>query len=164
MIILVRFLLAAIFAAVIFLRPYFPNDLLYWSMYVVLFALVYAFWHLSFFVSRKKASGFLGKEPECDIFCGKVPLNEMEDLQRGRLCATEGKLILVGKDQKGKLCKTEEILISDITSVGFGYVVGRRKGFTVHCGKKSVSFTSAKAAKNKAIIYKMLGWEEVESK
>lgn len=160
MIILIRLLLVAIFAGVIFFRPYFPNDFLYWSMYFMLFVLVCAFWYVSFWVSRKKAAKVLGKEPESDLFCGKVAELETADLERGRLCASEGSLYLIRKNPAGKYEVQLEIKISDITSVGFGYVAGRRRGFTIHTGKKSVSFTSAKAFKEKSVIYRMLGWDE----
>lgn len=158
MIILIRFLLVALFAVVIFCRSYFPNDALYWCTYFLMFVLVAAFWYVSFWVSEKKAEKVLGKKPGLNLYCGKVSEKETDDLSRGRLCSVDGNLVLVGK-VNNKYEQIFSVAIKDITSVGFGFVAGKRKGFTLYVGKKGVSFTSVKACKDKNIIYDMLGWK-----
>lgn len=159
MIILIRFLLVALFGVVIFCRPYFPNDFLYWLTYLLVFLLVLAYWFVSFWVSGKKASSVIGKETDFDIFVGKVPPNETDDLERGRFCRVDDRLVLVGKPE-GKYKIIVDRGVSEVASVGFGYVAGKRKGFTLYYKDgRSDSFTNVKIFNDRKIIYDALGWE-----
>ena len=94
---------------------------------------------------------------------GKLPADTNADLTRGRLCFTDGKIILLqrteGKIRRQSPCKEAwSKKISEITSVGFGKVLPARKGFILYFGDDEVSFTCAKAAKDRAMIYTALGW------
>ena len=150
----------ALFAVVIFCRQYFPNDILYWATYFVMFVFVALYWYVSFWVSEKSAVKVLGKKPAFDIFCGKVPPRTEDDLQRGRLCVCDGFLVLVYKQNGKKYIKLIEIPVSDISSVGYGIVAGKRKGFTVYYGNnKEVSFTSSAIFKRKQELYNALEWD-----
>lgn len=149
----------AVFGLVIFGRQYFTSDVLYWSMYFVLFALIPLLWMSMYRVSKKAAAKVLGKEElKYDVKVGMVPKNTEDDLIRGRFCVDEEELKLVGKTGK-----TYSIIwsckIKDIESASFGTVAGVRKGFTLYFKKSEVSFVSEEANKDRDTFYQALGWK-----
>ncbi|MCR4676812.1 MAG: hypothetical protein K5634_06250 [Sphaerochaetaceae bacterium] len=158
---LIKGLIILLFALVIFGRGYFPNDALYWGTYLFMFVLVFLLWFASYWVSKKKAEEILGKKPDFDIFVGKVASDVNADLQRGRLCFCDGKITLIAKT-KGKYSKAWEMPISEVESVGFGTVVGWRKGFNLHTKEGTIGFTSVKIKNHKQELYKALGWKVTE--
>lgn len=159
---LIKTLILVLFAIVIFARQYFPSDALYWGTYFFMFVLVVFLWITSYWVSKKKAASILGKKPDFDIFCGRVLPDVRADLQRGRLVFSDGEVSLIAKE-KGKYSKVWSLPIESISSVGFGTVVGWRKGFSLHAGEETVSFTSVAIKKHKKELYKALGWNIKES-
>ena len=148
-----------IFGLVIFGRQYFTSNVLYWSMYFVLFALIPLLWMSMYRVSKKNAAKALGKEDlKYDVTVGMVPKKTEDDLIRGRLCVDEEQLKLVAK--KGKTFSVIwSAKIKDIESAGFGTVAGVRKGFTLYFKKEEVSFVSEEANKNRDAFYQALGWK-----
>ncbi len=149
----------AVFGLVIFGRQYFTSDVLYWSMYFVLFALIPFLWMSMYRVSKKKAAQVLGKdELGYNVNVGMVPVKTEDDLIRGRFCIDENELKLVAK--KGNIYSVIwSAKIKDIESAGFGTVAGVRKGFTLHFKKSEVSFVSEQANKDRDSFYKALGWK-----
>lgn len=159
---IIKTLILVLFAVVIFARQYFPSDALYWGTYFFMFVLVALLWVASYWVSKKKASSILGKKPDFAIFCGKVLPDVSADLQRGRLVFSDGEVTLITK-VKGKYSKAWSMPIEKITSVGFGTVVGWRKGFSLHAGEEKASFTSVFIKRHKSELYKALGWNIKEA-
>lgn len=156
---LLRILMLALFAIVVFFREKFPNDTVYWLTYVFMLFLVYIYWLAAFWVSKRKAVKMIGKEPDYAIFCGKVPQKVEDDLERGQLCIYDGKMTLV-HNNGGKYSLLLEIPVKEITKIGFGVVVGKRKGFTVYYSdNKEVSFACSKIFKQKDMLYKAIGWD-----
>ncbi|MCR5761034.1 MAG: hypothetical protein K6F82_03430 [Sphaerochaetaceae bacterium] len=159
---IIKTLILVLFAVVIFARQYFPSDALYWGTYCFMFVLVVLLWTTSYWVSKKKAASIMGRKGDFDIFCGKVLPDVNADLQRGRLVFMDGEVTLITKT-KGKYSKAWSMKIEDITSVGFGTVVGWRKGFSLHAGEETVSFTSVAINKHRKELYNALGWNIKES-
>ncbi len=164
---IVRILIILVFAAVVFTPANYLPRLALIPMFLLMFALVILYWFTMFWVSKKDVLKVLGKEPEMDIYVGRIPADTTADLVRGRLCAIDGRLALMQRteDKVRRQTPCKEVWsmnIEDVSSVGFGKVLPARKGFVLYKGEESFKFTYAKAAKDKGIIYKMLGWEMPE--
>ncbi|MFC2822016.1 MAG: hypothetical protein ACFN3H_04520 [Spirochaetales bacterium] len=160
---IIRLLILLEFAAIIFIPGIYTSRILMLPLFLSMTALVALYWYAMFWVSKKDAFKVLGKTPDFDLFAGKIPSDTSADLTRGRLCVLDGKLILLqrtdGKERKERPCKEAwSVKTEDITSVGFGKVLPARKGFILYFGDDEISFTCAKAAKNRDLIYKALGW------
>lgn len=160
--IIIKFLILALFLIVIFGRSLFPSEILYWSVYFVMFILVALLWFAMFWVTRKRNSSVLGYEPDADFYVGKVAPDVREDLQRGRLSFKDGRITLVGK-KKGQYSVIWSCGVDDIESVGFSKVAGVRKGFTFHTADGDVPFTSSRLFKNRQLLFKALGWNIEEA-
>lgn len=148
--------LLAIFGFIAFGRSLFSVQWLYWSMYVLMFALIPLLWRSMYWVSKKKAKDVLkGMEIDHDFFVMKVSENIQDNLQAGRLCFSENEVRLVSKSG----CKFEVVWQADknkIKSVGFGTVAGIRKGFILYFEGAEVSFVSAKLFKQRDGLYSAL--------
>ena len=161
---IVRILILAEFAAIIFVPGIYTSRLLLIPMFLSMAGLVALFWYSMFWVSRKDVLKVLGKEPEHDFFAGKMPVDTSADLTRGRLCFLDGKIVLMQRteDRIRRTTPCREAWskdISEVTSVGFGKVLPARKGFILYFGEDEVRFTCSKVAKQKDLLYKALGWE-----
>ena len=154
-----KVIILLLFVVVVFGRGYFPSDALYWSVYLVMFALVALLWFAMFWVSEKRAAKVLGKNPDTTFFVGKVGPDVRDDLQRGRMCFADGRIDLVARTPGGSFSSVWSADIADIKSVGFGKVAGVRKGFTFHSDAGSVSFTNVKIFKDRSQLYRALGWD-----
>jgi len=154
-----KIIILLLFVVAVFGRGYFPSDALYWSVYFVMFALVTLLWFAMFWVSVKRAERVLGKAPDATFFVGKVAPDVRDDLQRGRMCFADGRVVLVGRRPDGSYGELWSVAVEDINSVGFGTVAGVRKGFTVHAESGDVSFTNLKIFKNRNLLYRALGWD-----
>ena len=87
---IVRILILAEFAAIVFIpSAYLPRWALI-PMFASMVGLVVLYWFAMFWVSRKDVIRVLGKEPEHDFYVGKLPADPNADLTRGRLCVTGG--------------------------------------------------------------------------
>lgn len=149
-----------IFAVVIFGRSYFSSAVLYWSLYGFMGVLLVLLWFMLYWVSHKKAVKILGKEPDYDVFAGKIPLEVTSDLDRGRVCVVDGKIVLIQK-KKRKFEIVWEIPVKDIDSIGFGKVGGSyRYGFIIHNKDDKTEFTCSKMKKEKDTLFKAIGWKK----
>jgi hypothetical protein len=164
----VRILILAEFAAIVFIpSAYLPRWALI-PMFASMVGLVVLYWFAMFWVSRKDVIRVLGKEPEHDFYVGKLPADPNADLTRGRLCVTGGRLVLMQrtdeKEHRQTPCREAWSRdIDEVTSIGFGKVLPARKGFILYFGEDEVRFTCSRAAKDRAMIYNALGWPVPES-
>lgn len=161
---IVRILILAEFAAIIFIPGIYMSKLTLIPMFLSMFALVVLYWFAMFWVSRKDAVKVLEKEPGSDFYVGKLPADPSADLARGRLCFLDGKIVLLQRteDKIHRQTPCREIWaidISAITSVGFGKVLPARKGFILYMGEDEVRFTCSKVAKQRDLLYNALGWK-----
>ena len=166
--IIVRILILAEFAAIVFIpAAYLPRWALI-PMFASMIGLVVLYWFAMFWVSRKDVEKVLGKAPEHDFYVGKLPADPSADLTRGRLCVTDGRLVLMQRTDDGERRQTPcreawSRNVDEVTSVGFGKVLPARTGFILYYGDDEVRFTCAKAAKDKTIVYNALGWPVPET-
>ena len=161
---IVRILILAEFAAIIFIPGVYMSRLTMIPMFLSMSGLVVLYWFAMFWVSRKDAAKVLEKEPESDFFAGKLPADPSADLARGRLCFLDGRIVLLQRTEdrihrKTPCRETWSLEISAITSVGFGKVLPARKGFILYMGEDEVRFTSSKVAKHRELLYEALGWK-----
>ena len=161
---IVRILILADFAAIVFIPSVYMSKLTLIPMFLSMFGLVVLYWFAMFWVSRKDAEKVLETEPEADFYVGKIPADSTADLVRGRLCKTGNSLVLLQRTEdkvhRQTPCREAwSVEIGKITSVGFGKVLPARKGFILYFGDDEVRFTCAKIAKDKELLYKMLGWD-----
>ena len=151
------------FGAIIFLPGI--SRLVLVLLFLSMALLVVLYWFAMFWVSKKDAEKQLGHAIENDFFAGKLPADPAADLTRGRLARHGDKLVLLkrsdDKDRRDHHCEIAWSMdIDDITSVGFGKVLPARNGFVLYLEDDKVSFTSAKVAKDRSLLYKALGWPE----
>lgn len=138
-------------------------------MFVVMAGCVAFYWFAMFWVSRKDVVKVTGKEPDFEIFAGKIPSDPQADLTRGRLCIMDERLVLFQRTDD-KIRKTEpckevwSIPTKDIKSLGFGKVLSMRKGLVIYFNDDEVSFTCSKIVKDREPLYKALGWKMEASK
>lgn len=161
---IVRILILAEFAAIIFIPGVYMSKLTLIPMFLSMFALVVLYWFAMFWVSRKDVAKVLEEDPGSDFFVGKLPADPSADLARGRLCFLNGKIVLLQRteDRIHRRTPCREIWSIDtsaITSVGFGKVLPARKGFILYMGDDEIRFTCSKVAKHRDLLYDALGWK-----
>ena len=164
--ILLKMLLLGLTLVVVFISPAYIGIVAYYMIFPLLFVLVFLYYIVSYWVSDTDVRNVRKEEYTLSLFCGKVPPTGDGDLTRGRLVITEDTVKLYQRLQKGRTKKTpcEEVWsleVSDIRSLAVGKVLGLRKGLTFYLDDSSVSFLSGKAIKQKEVIIKALGWDEV---
>lgn len=156
---IVKILIILDFAAVVFLPSVYMSRPVLIPMFAVMVGLVVLYWFAMFWVSRKDADKVIGKEPDFDIFAGKIPTDPSADLTRGRLCIVDGTVKLLQRTDGKQRCKEVwAIPTNEITSLGFGKVLPARKGLIIYMGDDEVKFTCSKIAKRKDDLYHALGW------
>ncbi len=162
---IVRILILAEFAAIVFVPGIYLSRPTLVLMFLSMAVLVVLFWFSMFWVSKRDAQSVLGHEIENDFFTGRIPSDTSADLVRGRLCRDNNRLVLLkrtdGKARKDHHCEEVwSIDIDDIKSVGFGKVLPARTGFILYLdGDDEIRFTSRKVAKDKNLLYKAIGWD-----
>lgn len=159
----IRLLILAEFAAIVFIpASYLPRWALI-PMFASMAGLVVLYWFAMFWVSRKDVEKVLGKAPDHEFYVGKIPADTNADLTRGRLCFTDGKMVLMQRTEdkvhRDTPCREAWSRdIPEVTSLGFGKVLPARTGFILYFGDDEVRFTCAGAAKDRSMVYTALGW------
>ena len=160
---IVRALIIIEFAAIIFVPGIYLSRPILILMFASMAALVVLYWFAMFWVSKKDAEKVLKHEIQDDLFVGKLPADPAADLSRGRLCRDNDRLVLLkrtdGQARKEAPCtEVWSMNIEDITSVGFGKVLPARKGIILYAGDDDIRFACGKAAKDRTLLFKLLGW------
>lgn len=164
MIIVIKGLLLASVLLMIFIPTSTMTPFLYLGIFAFAMVLVYFYWRLMYWVSDDDTKPLLGTaKPFFSIFVGKVPAITSEDLIRGRMIITDTQILLFQHLQKPQDSQRTKLIWSirkdDVQSLGFGKVVGARKGFILYLpDDDSASFTSSSIVKRKAEFYQALGW------
>ncbi len=163
--ILLKFLLLALTLVVVFISPVRIGIVAYYMIFPLLFFLVFLFYIISYWVSDSDVQKVRQEGYEYSLYCGKLPPSGEGDLLRGRLVITEQGVKLYQRVQKKRTKQTPctevwSLDVSSIRSLGFGKVLGARKGLIFYLDEESVSFLSRKAVKQKETIIKALGWDE----
>ncbi|MDY4611952.1 MAG: hypothetical protein SPD11_15190 [Sphaerochaetaceae bacterium] len=169
---LIKLLLMASFAVVVFFRPAIYGlpfgAVLYWGLFVLMGLLVVAFYFTSYWVSAKEVEQETGKPVGFSLFVGQTPIISDDDLVRGRLVIDSSNVTLYkrvdGKERtSGRHCKEVwSIPVGDISSIGTGAIISIRKGLILYLEDGGeAKFICRKALKRKAEIIKALGWDSV---
>ena len=127
----------------------------------VMVLLLVWYWVVMFWFRKSRLSEVLEREPDFEIFAGRIPKDPVEDLQRGRLVVYDGKLILWQRDRKTNTIKQVwSMKVSDVKTMGFGMLLPiRRKGVRIFTRDDNVEFICKPIIKRKDEFYKALGWE-----
>ena len=162
--ILLKVLLLALFAVVVFI----PNNMIaswaYWSLFLVMFLILYLYYQFTYYVSEKDVDKVDHDAYNFSMYCAKVPPMTSEDLIRGRCIVTNTHFQLYQKGVKSNENVTVvwSRKITDIASIETGKVVGLRHGliFTLKDGKKD-SIAIFSASKIYDSLISTIGWEDV---
>ncbi len=165
---LIKLLLLASFAIVIFFPRNQIGMVLYWSIFGVMGLLVVAFYFASYWVSRKDVEDVTGEPVGFSLFVGQLPVISEDDLVRGRLVIDSSAVTLYkrvdGKERtSGHHCKKVwSFPVSGISSIGTGPVVSIRKGLILYLEDGGeAKFICRNALRHKAEIIGALGWNDV---
>lgn len=161
---LLKVLLLALFAVVVFMPMNRISQLAYWSLFVLMFCILYLYYRTSYWVGEKDIEALVDSAVKFSVFCGKVPPMASEDLVRGRLVVTDTDIVLYqryrrsGSPERAK--EVWSIPIDRIEKFSVGRVVGLRDGLilTLTDGDEA-RFTIFSMKKKKAAFTQALGWE-----
>ena len=162
--ILLKVLLLALFATVVFI----PNDMIaswaYWSLFLLMFYILYLYYRFTYYVSEKDVARVHPDVYKYSVYCAKVPPMTSEDLIRGRCIVTDThfELYQKGLGNSNSISLVWSRKITDVVSIETGKVVGLRHGliFTLSDGKKD-SFAIFSASKVYDSLITTLGWKEI---
>lgn len=162
--ILLKVLLLSLFAAVVFI----PNNAIaswaYWSLFILMFFILFLYYRFTYYVSEKDVDKQRPDAYTFSMYLAKVPPMSSEDLIRGRLIVSDTHFELYQKGVKSNeaITRVWSKKISDVASIETGKVVGLRHGliFTLKDGKKD-SFAIFRAPVVYDKLITNLGWKEV---
>ena len=162
---LLKFLLIALFAVVIFLPTNQLTQLAYWSLFLFMFVVLYLYYRFSYWVSEADVATVTAEPIRFSVFAGKVPPMTSEDLVRGRLVVTDQKIGLYQRyrnrntDQRARLVWSAPI--DSVEGFTIGRVIGFRGGVTFSItDKDEANFTVFFMKKKKSALIQAFGWEE----
>lgn len=162
---LLKILLIALFAVVIFMPTNQLTQLTYWSLFLFMFVVLYLYYRFSYWVSEADVATVDDEPVRFSVFAGLVPPMTSEDLVRGRLVVTDRKIGLYQRyrnknnEQRARLIWSAPI--DTIEGFTIGRVIGFRGGVTFSVtGKDSAKFTVFFMKKKKSALIKAFGWEE----
>lgn len=162
---LLKILLLVLFAVVIFMPMDSLGQGLYWTLFLVMFAILYIYYRSSYWVSIRDVESVVEKPLRFSIFSGKVPPISSEDLVRGRLVVTEGEVALYQRSKnsqtKQRVKKVWSVPIEDIRGFSIGKVIGLRSGLILSLEDGDEARFAIFFMRNKKLdLVKALGWEE----
>lgn len=163
---LLKMLLLGLTLLVVFISPATIGIVPYYLIFPTLFLLVFLFYRVSYWVSDSDVKKVRKEDYSLSLFCGKAPLGGEGDLIRGRLVITDKTVKIYQRVERHRTRQTPckevwSLDVSLIRSMGVGKVLGPRKGLIFYLDEGSVSFTTAKAIKQKEAIIKALGWQRL---
>lgn len=163
---LIKLVLLAVFAVIVFVPNRVLVNGLYWMLFVFMFLLLFLYYLVSYWVGVRQVESVLDEPVLFSVFCGKVPPIAAEDLVRGRLVVTSTRVVLFQKntDRKRSLDSCVPVWsvdISAITGFGLGKAVALRKGLILYLQDDGEArFTVFSMARKKEAFTKALGWSE----
>lgn len=156
--ILIRVLLLAFFALAIFLPEGSVPAWAYWSIFVLIFLMLFLYYRVEYYVSERVVLSSVDRPVRYSCFMAKVPPMKSEDLVRGRFIITEDSLELYQKGSPVRLVWSRPI--GEIESVETAKVVGMRYGLIFNlCDGNRDLFVVSRHRKIYDQIIHVLGWE-----
>jgi len=156
---LIKFLLLALTAFLVFINPAYIGRVLYYGLFPVLFVLVWVFYRIAYYVSEKEVRKASDEEFSYSLFCAMVPPLGEGDLIRGRLIVTSTQLIFFRKDGSNPVKEVVRIPIAELTGFSLGRVLSVRNGITFQQKEQEIKFVLSRAHKKKEALSAALGWK-----
>jgi Ca2+/Na+ antiporter len=165
---LLKVLLLALFAVVIFMPMGKIAQWAYWSLFFIMFAVLYVYYRLSYWVGDADIHAIDKRRIKFSIFSGKVPPLTSEDLVRGRLVVFDDEVALFQRTHeaglKAKAKKVWSVPIDEVTGFSIGKVIGFRGGLTLSLADGDEAlFAIFFMNRRKADLVHALGWDEETS-
>ena len=126
------------------------NNLIYWSLYLVLFILFFLFYKLDTTVKEKDLSSYLNGKEYWSIKAGYIKSNNKNlDIYNGLLVICDDKLLFVKRGNgKKRIDIVVDVNISDITTYTMGRVDDYHEGITFTLKNSEELLFSSKKIKN----------------
>jgi len=153
----------------ILVLAFVPNSVfgvLFPLVIVLTFLFLYGYWYMTYFVRLEdiyKVAPELKDKIKFNIFCGKLPIDNSNDISRGQLVITETEIFLFQRKKSrdrtpNSSCKKiMEIKIENLNSIEFRKVAGARYGFILFFDEnQEVKFMSSRIKNKKKEICKAL--------
>lgn len=163
---LIKLVLLASFAVIVFIPNKALANGLYWLLFVFMFCLLVLYYYVSYWVGVRQVESVLEEPVLFSLFCGKVPPIAAEDLVRGRLVVTSSQVVLFQKNSDRKRSPDPcvpvwSVDISVITGFGLGKVVAIRRGLILYLQDDGEArFTAMLMPRKKEAFTKALGWTD----
>lgn len=155
--VLVNLALLATFATAVFVQREVIGVSLYWSLFLIMFALLALHWLLAYWVSRQAATKAVGQELLFSLHCAKIPVAESEDLVRGRLGFTEKDLFLVQKVGSRHYRVVWSLPLQSVHELSFEKFSALKSGFVLEVEPSgSERFVSSSAKRKAKLLQKYL--------
>lgn len=159
MIVILRVLIVAVFAVLVFVPRATVGLLNYWLIFIALFILTALYFYFQFYVSKKKISKLLKNKDFYSIYCSLVPEKEEDSFVYGRLVVYNSMVLLYGIGKKGVELKWSEDL-SQIESINFQKVGTNKKGFVISTfNRGDIQFSSSIKEKDRDEFISAFGLE-----
>ncbi len=156
--VLIRLLMLALFATVIFIPRGMIPMWAYWSLFILLFFVLFLYYRIEYGVSLRAVSSLVQGKIRYSCFIAKVPPMSSEDLIRGRFIVTDDAFELYQKGSPARLVWSRSI--DEVESIETAKVVGLRNGFHINLkdGNRD-SFVVFRHEKIYAELIEALGWK-----
>ena len=145
-------LLLFLMPVMLFIIVFIPikNNLIYWSLYIVLFALFFLFYKLDTTVKEKELLAYLKGQEYWSIKAGYIKNNNKNlDIYNGLLVICGNNLLFVKRGSgKNKVEVLVEVNISKITTYTMGRVDNYHEGITFTLENSEELLFSSKTIKN----------------
>ncbi len=156
----VLFLIPVLLLVIVFVP--IMNNLIYWSLYAVLFGLVLIYWLLEDTVPKNDVSAYLKGEPYWSVKAGIIKSKgETSEIMGGSLVISGETLYFMKRKGGGKGIEVlRQFPVSRITGYTLKKVDGYHEGieFTTDSDDQ-LQFTSRAVAKDEKGLNAALGWE-----
>lgn len=114
---ILKLLLLAAFAIVVFVPRSTMGSSLYWSLFVFMFLILLAYYRIAYWVRVADVKAVTDEPIRFSLYCAKIPPIATDDLVRGRLVVTDVRLALYQRDQKRGVREAWTASLDDIERV-----------------------------------------------
>lgn len=157
--VLIKALLLALTFILVFINPRYIGKTMYYSLFPLLFVLVWLLDLATNYISMKKAQSVIGKQILYSRMGSMIPFSNEGEITRGRLAVTEENLVFLKKTKKG--CEQVWSLPTKVlTGFTLGKVLAMQRGITFSTAECEYKFSGLRFSKSKPEITKALGWDQ----
>lgn len=163
--VLLKILLLLLFAIVIFMPMNKITQGAYWSLFLLMFVVLYLYYRFSYWVGEGDVAATDSRPIRFSVFSGKVPPMSSEDLVRGRLVVFEDEVALFQRSRDpqtgARVRKVWSVPLEDLQGFSIGKVIGVRGGLIFSLPEGDEARFAIFFMKNKKIeLMEALGWME----